>query len=75
MEKIEAVYKLSDIVNQVWVYGNSFESSVVAVVVPVDTGLAAWASKNNISGTHEVGSRRALLLFVVWRFYAVWTLR
>ena len=33
-EKIEAAYKKNEMVEQIWVYGNSFESTLVAVVVP-----------------------------------------
>ena len=33
-EKIEAAYKKNEMVEQIWVYGNSFESTLVAIVVP-----------------------------------------
>jgi len=33
-EKVEGVYGKSPAVNQIWVYGNSFQSFVLAVVVP-----------------------------------------
>ena len=33
-EKVENVYTKSGAVNQIWIYGNSFKSFVVAVVVP-----------------------------------------
>ena len=33
-EKIEAAYKKNRLVEQIWVYGNSLESTLVAVVVP-----------------------------------------
>lgn len=36
-EKIEAAYKKSRLVEQIWVYGNSLESTLVAVVVPTGT--------------------------------------
>lgn len=36
-EKIEAAYKKSSLVEQIWVYGNSLESTLVAVVVPTGT--------------------------------------
>ncbi len=47
MEKVEAVYKKSSLVEQIWVYGNSFESILVAVVVPnedstEDLGSPEW---------------------------------
>jgi len=41
IEKIEAVYKKNPLVEQVWVYGNSLESALVAVVVPVKAALVA----------------------------------
>ena len=31
VEKVEAVYKKNPLVEQIWVYGNSFESVLVAV--------------------------------------------
>lgn len=34
---------------QIWVYGNSFESFLVAVVVPERKALEEWATNNNIS--------------------------
>ena len=33
-EKIEAAYKKNNLVEQIWVYGNSLESTLVAIVVP-----------------------------------------
>jgi len=41
-EKIEAAYKKNEMVEQIWVYGNSFESTLVAIVVP--TGQTTCAS-------------------------------
>ena len=35
---------------QIWVYGNSFESFLVAVVVPDKIAIEEWAEKNNESG-------------------------
>lgn len=53
MEKIEAVYKKDPHVEQVWVYGNSFESTLVAVVVPSEEVLINWAKAQGITGTFE----------------------
>jgi long-chain acyl-CoA synthetase len=39
--------------DQIWVYGNSFESSLVAVVVPKRDVLNDWAQKNGIEGGFE----------------------
>jgi len=42
-EKVEGIYAKSPAVGQVWIYGNSTKSAVVAIVVPnVDT-LRNWA--------------------------------
>ena len=35
MEKVEEVYKKNALVEQLFVYGNSMESTLVAVLVPV----------------------------------------
>lgn len=50
MEKIEAVYKKNPLVEQIWVYGNSFENILVAVVVPAESALTSWAADAGISG-------------------------
>lgn len=39
--------------DQVWVYGNSFESFLVAVVVPEKQALEDWATLNNKTGGFE----------------------
>lgn len=36
MESVEAVFKKNPALEQIWVYGNSFESCLVAVVVPAE---------------------------------------
>lgn len=54
VESLEGKYKLASVVNQVWVYGNSFETKLVAVVVPAEGALMSWASENGISGSFEV---------------------
>ena len=38
--------------NQVWVYGNSFESFLVAVVVPEKQAIEDWAALNGKSGDY-----------------------
>lgn len=50
VEKVESVLKSSPLVDQVWVYGNSFESCLVAVVVPNEKALIAWAKGAGVAG-------------------------
>ena len=53
MERLEETYKTASVVEQVWVYGNSFESALVAVVVPDKAALLQWASKASVQGSYE----------------------
>ena len=53
VEKIEGVYKKNLLVEQIWVYGNSFESSLIAVVVPIEDKLRALAGEHKHSGSFE----------------------
>lgn len=49
-EKIEASYKKNMLVEQIWVYGNSLESTLVAIVVPAAEGpLQEWAKEKGLS--------------------------
>lgn len=48
VEHLEMVYGMSLFVDSIWVYGNSFESSLVAVVVPNEQSLASWAAANGL---------------------------
>lgn len=50
VENLENVYNESPSVDGIWVYGNSFESSVVAVVVPNQQALEDWANANGEKG-------------------------
>lgn len=64
MEKVENVLKSCPLVEQVWVYGNSFESCLVGLVVPAEKPIMAWAAQRGIKGSYEV---RALCVCVfVW---------
>lgn len=38
------------LVTQIWVYGNSFESFLVAVVVPDQKALEDWAVNHHVTG-------------------------
>jgi len=50
VEVVESVYKKNLAIEQLWVYGNSFESALVAVVVPNEAKLTAWAKEKGIAG-------------------------
>ncbi|XP_073286784.1 probable CoA ligase CCL6 [Primulina huaijiensis] len=50
VENIESVYSRCPLVTSVWVYGNSFDSFLVAVVVPERKPLEEWAEKNQEKG-------------------------
>ncbi|KAI7842012.1 hypothetical protein COHA_004213 [Chlorella ohadii] len=53
VEKVEGVYKKNTNLEQIWVYGNSFESSLVAVVVPLPGKLQSLAGEVGVSGSDE----------------------
>ena len=53
MEKLEGDYADTEVVEQIWIYGTSTESFLVAVVVPDKHKLEAWASENSVSGSFE----------------------
>ena len=50
------MYKLCSLVEQIWVYGNSFESVLVAVIVPHKSALLQWAAEKDLKGDYEVGA-------------------
>jgi long-chain acyl-CoA synthetase len=47
-EKIENIYIRSKFVAQSFVYGNSYKSSLVAIVVPEESVLYEWAQENDL---------------------------
>ncbi|GJS25575.1 long chain acyl-CoA synthetase 4-like protein, partial [Tanacetum coccineum] len=49
VENLENIYVLVPAVDEVWVYGNSFESCLVAVVNPNKRSIESWARENDIS--------------------------
>ena len=49
-EAIENVYTRSDFVAQAFVYGDSFQSCLVAIIVPDADKLAEWAKQNGREG-------------------------
>ncbi|KAK4789331.1 hypothetical protein SAY86_020650 [Trapa natans] len=48
VENVESVYRRNPLVTSIWVYGNSFESFLVAVVVPDKTALEEWAASSSV---------------------------
>jgi hypothetical protein len=51
VERVENELGKADIVDQLWVYGNSFENNLVAVAVPHKVTLMGWASSQpSLSG-------------------------
>ncbi|XP_077284465.1 long-chain-fatty-acid--CoA ligase 6 isoform X2 [Arctopsyche grandis] len=53
-EKIENIYIRSQYVEQVFVYGESLKSCIVAIVVPDVDVVKCWALENKIPGTLSV---------------------
>ncbi|KAL6606162.1 hypothetical protein ACP70R_041815 [Stipagrostis hirtigluma subsp. patula] len=51
VENLENVYGVLQEIDSIWVYGNSFESSLVAVVNPNQQALEHWAEQNGITGS------------------------
>nr|GEW70272.1 long chain acyl-CoA synthetase 4-like [Tanacetum cinerariifolium] len=52
VEHLESIFSLVPSVDSVWIYGNSFESFVVAVVNPNKELLENWASENKVAGDY-----------------------
>ncbi|KAJ8764848.1 hypothetical protein K2173_010313 [Erythroxylum novogranatense] len=50
VENLENIYGLVSDIDSIWVYGNSFESFLVAVVNPNQQALEHWAQENGVSG-------------------------
>ncbi|RXH95733.1 hypothetical protein DVH24_008233 [Malus domestica] len=50
VENLENIYGLFSDIDAIWVYGNSFESFLVAVVNPNKQAVESWAQQNGISG-------------------------
>lgn len=49
-ENLEIILGQSQFISQIWIYGNSFKSSLVAVVVPNAETLQAFATEKGIAG-------------------------
>ncbi|KAL6615722.1 hypothetical protein ACP70R_037992 [Stipagrostis hirtigluma subsp. patula] len=53
VENLENIYGLVSAIDSIWIYGNSFESFLVAVINPNKEALESWAAANGISGDFE----------------------
>ncbi|KAL6279294.1 hypothetical protein ACE6H2_016175 [Prunus campanulata] len=49
VENIESKYLQCPLITSIWVYGNSFESFLVAVVVPDRKALEDWAAEHHLT--------------------------
>ncbi|CAA3003466.1 long chain acyl- synthetase 4-like [Olea europaea subsp. europaea] len=50
VENLESIYSLAYNIDAIWIYGNSYESFLVAVVNPSMEALQRWAEANGIAG-------------------------
>uniref|UniRef100_A0A5B7BY01 Long-chain-fatty-acid--CoA ligase n=1 Tax=Davidia involucrata TaxID=16924 RepID=A0A5B7BY01_DAVIN len=50
VENLENIYSLVSAIDSIWIYGNSFESFLVAVVNPNKQSLECWAEENGVAG-------------------------
>jgi len=50
VENLENIYGLVSDIDSIWVYGNSFESFLIAVVNPNEYALKRWAEEHGITG-------------------------
>ncbi|GAB4853943.1 eukaryotic long-chain fatty acid CoA synthetase (LC-FACS) [Ancistrocladus abbreviatus] len=53
VENIESIYSRCPLITSIWVYGNSFESFLVAVVVPDRKALEDWKANQHETGDFE----------------------
>ena len=52
-EKVENIYMRSTYVAQCYLYGDSLKSCCVALVIPDEEVLMAWAKEKHVSGTFK----------------------
>ncbi|KAA8528236.1 hypothetical protein F0562_035513 [Nyssa sinensis] len=50
VENLENVYGLVPDIDSIWIYGNSFESFLIAVINPNKQALERWAEDNGVPG-------------------------
>ncbi|XP_057550300.1 probable CoA ligase CCL6 [Amaranthus tricolor] len=66
VENLESIYLRCNLITSIWVYGNSFESFLVAVVVPERKAVEDWAANNNQTGDFKTlcGNTKARKYFL-----------
>ncbi|KAJ7945044.1 Long chain acyl-CoA synthetase [Quillaja saponaria] len=50
VENLENIYGVVSAIDSIWIYGNSFESFLVAVINPNAQALERWAKENGVTG-------------------------
>ncbi|KAL0312462.1 UNVERIFIED_CONTAM: Long chain acyl-CoA synthetase 4 [Sesamum radiatum] len=50
VENLENIYGLVPAIDSIWIYGNSFESFLVAIINPNKQVIEQWAGENGVSG-------------------------
>ncbi|KAH0910613.1 hypothetical protein HID58_033934 [Brassica napus] len=53
VENLENVYGQVEAIDSIWVYGNSFESFLIAVANPSQQTLERWAAENGVNGDFD----------------------
>ncbi|XP_026401374.1 long chain acyl-CoA synthetase 4-like [Papaver somniferum] len=54
VENLENIYGLVSAIDSIWVYGNSFEAFLIAVVNPNKQALERWAEDNGVEGDFDI---------------------
>merc|ERR1712065_74946 len=52
-EELEGIFKKIPYVGQIWIYGNSFHTTLVAVIVPDPETIMPWCKQQGIEGDFE----------------------
>nr|XP_016501799.1 PREDICTED: long chain acyl-CoA synthetase 4-like [Nicotiana tabacum] len=53
VENLENIYGNNPVIDSIWIYGNSFESFLVAVLNPNQRAVEQWAQQNGVSGDFD----------------------
>ena len=52
-DKLESKFTDNKFIHQIFVYGDSLQNNVVAVIIPEKQPLEAWAKENGVAGGYE----------------------